>query len=90
MILIFSLPLAYKRPQGKQIWGRRDALRSISVYIKKPLEYQLRVSEDLEFNGVVDATTAYLEDVTPKAVPYAVVIDLSCPFLFAPIPFSHN
>jgi len=90
MILIFSLPLAYKRPQGKQIWGRRDALRSTSVYIKKPLEYQLRVSEDLEFNGVVDATTAYLEDVTPKAVPYAVLIDLSCPFLFAPIPFFHN
>ena len=39
MILIFSLPLAYKRPQGKQIWGRRDALKSISVYIKKQRHY---------------------------------------------------
>lgn len=69
MILIFSLTLAYKGPQGKeQIWGRRDILRLASVYIKKPLEYQLRVSEDLEFSGVVDATTAYIEDVTPKAV----------------------
>lgn len=68
MILIFSLTLAYKGPQGKeQIWGRRDVLRMTSVCIKKPLEYQLRVSEDLEFSGVVDATTAYIEDVTPKA-----------------------
>ena len=49
MILIFSLTLAYKGPQGKeQVWGRRDVLRLTSVCIKKPLEYQLRVSEDLE------------------------------------------
>ena len=49
MILIFSLTLAYKGPQGKeQVWDRRDVLRLTSVCIKKPLEYQLRVSEDLE------------------------------------------
>lgn len=46
--------------------------------------YQLRVSEDPEFSGVVDATTADLEDVMPKAVPCAVVIDLSCPFHLHP------
>lgn len=87
--MIFNLTLVYKGPQEKeQILGRRDMLKSTLVYTKKPLEYQLRVSKDLEFSRAVDTTAVYLGDIAFKALPCAMGIDLS--FFIYITPFSHN
>lgn len=93
MIMIFNLTLlACKGPQGKErIWGRSDRLRSASVYIKKPLEYQLRVSKGLAFNRAVDTTTAYLGDVTLKTVYALYCGDRLAMSFYIPIhTVSHN
>lgn len=59
--MIFRLTLAYMGPKEKeQILRKMDVLWSVSMYIKTPLEYQLRVSKGLEFSTIVDTTTAYL------------------------------
>lgn len=70
--MIFHLTLAYKESQKKKILGRRDILKSASVYVKKPLECQLRGSKGLGISRAVDTTTAYLGDVTLKAVPHTM------------------
>lgn len=88
--MIFHLTLACKGPQEKEkILGRRDIFKSASVYTKKPLEYQLRVSKGLGVRRAVASTTAYLGDVTESCAPRCGV-DSSCPFLFPFTPFSHN
>lgn len=39
---------------------------------KKPLQYELKVSKDLEFSRAVGTMTAHSGKITPKAVPYAL------------------
>lgn len=77
--MIFSLKLTYKRPQNRSKFLVEGYIKvSFDVYSEA---FAISASEDLEFSRAVDTTTAYLGYLTFKAVPHAMELDLSCPFL---------